>query len=273
MGVGEFESLIAADGPVDLLKAGLLIAREQYPSLNVDLYLRRFEGLVADAKHHLGATDPRGPRAVELLNDFYFGYAGFLGNNDDYHDPRNSYLNDVIDRRLGIPITLSVLYAEMARRVGVKARGVGFPGRYLVKCEAGRGEVIVDCFDGRTIDRAGCQSLLDSMYGGKVKLNAEMLRASTPRETLGRMLNNLRGVFTQKKQFPRALRYLDLAVKVQPDSVEFVRDRGLLLLQMEDFGRASEDLAEYLRREPGAGDGALIKEHLQLAKKLLVRLN
>jgi regulator of sirC expression with transglutaminase-like and TPR domain len=265
--------LITGTGPLDLLRAGLLVAKEEYPSLNVDLYLRRFDGLVTDAKRHLGSTDPSAPRAVELLNDFFFGYAGFLGNSDDYYDPRNSYLNDVIDRRLGIPITLSVLYAEMGRRVGVSAHGISFPGRYLVKCGAGRGEVIVDCFDGRAIDRDGCQALLDAMYGGRLKLNPDMLRTSTPRETLGRMLNNLRGVFTQRKAFPRALRYLNLAMTVQPDNVEFVRDRGLLLLQMEEFGRAIDDLAEYLRREPEAADAVLIREHLQLSQKLLVRLN
>ncbi len=270
--MGETDAFLS-QGPDDLLRAGLLIAKEEYARLDVDSYLRRFEALVADARQHLKGADPRSGRGVELLNDFFFGYAGFLGNNDDYFDPRNSYLNEVIDRRLGIPITLSVLYAEMAKRIGVGARGVGFPGRYLVKVDAGTRTMLLDCFDGRFIDRDACQGLLDAMYGGKLRLSEEMLRPSSPRETLGRMLNNLRGIFTQKKDFNRALRFLDLALAVQPDNADLFRDRGLIRLQIEDFGRACEDLGEYLRRRPSADDAVVIREHVQLAKKLIVRLN
>lgn len=257
----------------DLVRSGLLIAKEEYPHLNVDLYLRRFDHLVADARQHLHGADPRSARAVEQLSDFYFGYAGFVGNNDNYYDPRNSYLNDVIDRKLGIPITLSVLYTEMARRLGISALGIGFPGRYLVKCVAGGRDMLVDCFDGRPIDREGCQLLLDQMYGGKVRLSDEMLRASPPRETLARMLNNLRTIFTQKKQYDRALRFVNLTITLQPDLVDLYRDRGVLRLQQEDFGGALEDLELYLRRTPGAQDAPIIREHVQLARKLLVRLN
>jgi len=167
----------------------------------------------------------------------------------------------------------SYVEGEMARRLGISALGIGFPGRYLVKCVAGGRDMLVDCFDGRPIDREGCQLLLDQMYGGKVRLSDEMLRASPPRETLARMLNNLRTIFTQKKQYDRALRFVNLTITLQPDLVDLYRDRGVLRLQQEDFGGALEDLELYLRRTPGAQDAPIIREHVQLARKLLVRLN
>jgi regulator of sirC expression with transglutaminase-like and TPR domain len=260
---GFLEAAERAERTGEVVRAGLLLAREEYAGLDVALYEKRFEELVEGARGAVGRP------SIPRLNDFFFGAAGFRGNDSDYYDPRNSYLNDVLDRKLGIPITLSVVYAELGRRLGLPTAGVGFPGRYLVRC----GDTLIDCFAAQVVNREGCQEILDAIYGGKLRFREEHLRPSTARETLGRMLNNLRTIFTQRREVGRALRFAELAVMLQPAEAEPLRDRGMLLLQADAFGRAAGDLEEYLRRAPSSPDAAVVREHLDLAKKLIARLN
>jgi regulator of sirC expression with transglutaminase-like and TPR domain len=260
------------DEALDLVEGALLIAREAYPDLDLPRYKAKLDRLSEEARRNL---PPRaGPAAaVDGLNEFLFGRAGFRGNNENYYDPRNSYINDVLDRRLGIPITLSILYCAVARRVGLPAAGVGFPGRYLVKCRAGRREMIVDCFDGRLLDRKDCQKLLDSMYGGRLKLNDEMLRDSGPRETLARVLNNLKGVYFGRRDFDRAGRFVELSEGLLPGLPEHARDRGMVFLGQEQFGKALERLEEYLRLAPKAPDAPTVRRHVKMTRTLLCHLN
>jgi regulator of sirC expression with transglutaminase-like and TPR domain len=260
------------DDALDLVEGALLIAREAYPDLDLPRYRTKLDKLSDEARRGL---PPRAGASsvVESLNEFLFGRAGFRGNNEDYYDPRNSYINEVLDRRLGIPITLSILYCAVARRVGVPASGVGFPGRYLVKCRAGRKEMIVDCFDGRLLERKDCQKLLDSMYGGKLKLNDEMLRDSGPRETLARVLNNLKGVYFGRRDFHRAGRFVELSEGLLPGLPEHSRDRGMVLLGQEQFGKALERLEEYLRLAPKAPDASTVRRHVRMTRTLLCHLN
>jgi regulator of sirC expression with transglutaminase-like and TPR domain len=260
------------DHALDLVEGALLIAREAYPALDLSRYRSKLDRLGEQA-----LRDVRGcagsAAAVEGLNEFLFGRAGFRGNNEDYYDPRNSYINDVLDRRLGIPITLSILYCAVARRAGLTAAGVGFPGRYLVKCRAGRRDLIVDCFDGRLLNRGDCQKLLDSMYGGKLTLNDEMLRDSGPRETLARVLNNLKGVYFGRRDFDRAGRFVELSEGLLPGLPEHSRDRGMVLLGQEQFGKALERLEEYLRLAPKAPDAPTVRRHVEMTRTLLCHLN
>ena len=260
------------DESLDLVEGALLIAREAYPRLDLQRYRTKLDRLGEAARKGLPARATP-PAVVESLNEFLFGRAGFRGNNEDYYDPRNSFINDVLDRRLGIPITLSILYCAVARRVGLPAAGVGFPGRYLVKCRAGRKEVIVDCFDGRVLDRRDCQKLLDSMYGGRLKLNDDMLRDSGPRETLARVLNNLKGVYFGRRDFDRAGRYVDLSEGLLPGLPEHSRDRGMVFLGQEQFGKALEKLEQYLRMAPKAPDAPTVRRHVRMTRTLLCHLN
>ncbi len=249
-----------ARGPedaIDVVRAALLIAREEYPALDVDAERARVDALARDVS----------PRRPEALNAFFF--KRFRGNTKDYYDPRNSYLNDVLDRRTGIPITLSVIYVDIARRLGLPASGVGFPGRYLVRCA----DALVDCFDGRVIDRERCQELLDEFGGDRMRLSDGMLRDSAPRETIARMLTNLRGVFLRRGEPARALRFAELAASLHPDAAGPLRDRGVILLHLEQFGRAVGDLEEYARRAPDAPDKDAVREQLSLARALLARVN
>ena len=260
------------DREINLIQGGLLIARDEYPGLDVPEAYRRFIELTEKSRVYTAGLDLRSAAAVERLNEYFFGYCRFQGNRDDYYDPRNSYLNDVMDRKLGIPITLSVLYSEIGRRLGMASHGIGFPGRFLVGF-AGQAGLYVDCFDGRILDRDGCRRLLDGMNGGKATLHPDHLRESAPRETLARMVANLRNVFVQRKNVTRALRFAELAVSLQPDRADFRRDRGMVKLQADAFGPAVADLEEYLRRAPDAQDAANVREHLRLARKLLVHTN
>ncbi|HEY3226898.1 MAG TPA: tetratricopeptide repeat protein [Planctomycetota bacterium] len=260
------------DDALELVEGALLIAKEAYPGLDLDRYRSKLDRLGEEARRNLPAK-PSPSAAVEGLNEFLFGRAGFRGNNEDYYDPRNSFFNEVVDRRLGIPITLSILYCDVARRVGLPAMGVGFPGRYLVKCQAGRRELIVDCFDGRLIGREDCQNLLDSMYGGKLTLTDAMLRVSGPRETLARVLNNLKGVYLGRRDFDRAGRFIELSEQLLPGVPEHARDRGMVLLGQERYGQALERLEEYLRLSPKASDSATVRRHVRMTRTLLCHLN
>jgi regulator of sirC expression with transglutaminase-like and TPR domain len=260
------------DEALDLIEGALLIAREAYPALDVSKYRTKLDRLGEEALREMRGR-PGPAAAVESLNEFLFGRAGFRGNNEDYYDPRNSYINDVLDRRLGIPITLSILYCAVARRVGLSAAGVGFPGRYLVKCAAGRREMIIDCFDGRLLERRDCQKLLDSMYGGRLRLSDEMLRDSGPRETLARVLNNLKGVYFGRRDFDRAGRFVELSEGLLPGLPEHSRDRGMVFLGQEQFGKALERLEEYLRLAPKAPDAPTVRRHVRMTRTLLCHLN
>lgn len=252
---------------IDLVHAGLLLAREEYPSLDVEAYRARFRELVRQARDHLAEGEP-----LARLNAFFFERLGFRGNADDYYDPRNSYLNDVLDRRLGIPITLSVLYSEIGRQLGLPLWRVGFPGRFLVGWGRDAG-TFVDCFARRVLTRAGCEELLRDMYGATARLSERHLDESSPRATLERMIANLRAIATRTRDLPRALRWTHLLVALDPRRPSGYRDRGMLLLQANSYGPALADLEEYLRRSPDAPDAASMREHARLARRLLAHSN
>ncbi len=258
-------------GEPDVFEGAMRIARVEYPGLDPQPYRERLEEFARDAR----AAGSKGGSAVARLNDFFFGALGFRGNDDDYYDPRNSYLNDVIDRRTGIPITLSTVYCEVGRRLGLPVHGVGFPGHFLVKCGLPGSEVIVDCFHGRTLTREDCRDLLDSIQSGpeRVPLADSMFDAASPREILSRMLNNLRRIHAGRKEYARAVRWIDMDLELNPDNPHGYRERGLLRLQMEQFGRALEDLERYARMAPGAADLPRLQEQVQLLRKLISHLN
>jgi regulator of sirC expression with transglutaminase-like and TPR domain len=255
----------------DVFEGSMRIAREEYPALDVPAYRRRIEVFATEARRRVTAE---GRKAVGQLNDFFFERLEFCGNRDDYYDPRNSYLNDVIDRRTGIPITLATVYCEIGRRLGLATFGVGFPGHFLVKVLLPRTPVIVDVFNGRTLTRRGCQELLASLSSGKsIRLSEAMLEIASPREILARMLANLRRVHAMKGDFARAVRWTDLALEINPGTPNDYRERGMLHIQMEQFGKAIGDLEEYTRLVPEAPDLPQLREQIGLLRKLLSHLN
>lgn len=261
------------DGEINLAEAALLIASEEYPGLDVHRYLKQLDDMGLALRARL-AAEPRPERAVMALNRYLFQEEGFHGNVEEFYDPRNSYLNDVIDRRVGIPITLSTIYMEVARRAGVHVEGVGLPGHFIVRVVLGGHGLLVDPFHGGVLlTEADCQGRLDRIFAGRVKIASEMLAATGRREILGRMLRNLKAIFMRREDYPRALRAADLLLRVYPESGEDLRDRGLLYDTLDCYGLALQDLEHYLALHPNPPDAVELSGRIAALRLKAARLN
>src|SRR6516164_5017142 len=234
------------DGSIDIARAALTLACMEYPELDPQTYLRRLDTLAMRVNAGLRAS-PTARETIALLNRVLFEEEGLRGNRDDYYDPRNSFLNDVLDRKLGIPITLSVVYMEVAQRVGFPVAGTGMPGHFLIKHhDVMSGEIVIDPFNrGRIVGSADCQRRLNEIYPGGLELLPEFLQAVSHREILTRMLNNLRQIYFTKRNFTKGLMVLDLLLAIPPPSPELVRERGLVRLHLERYFGAAQDLGAY----------------------------
>jgi regulator of sirC expression with transglutaminase-like and TPR domain len=254
---------------LDLSRAALAIARPEYPNLNTDVYVARISALADEVASHLcgGENDPE--RSIAALNYVLFRKHGFRGNREAYFDARNSFLNDVIERRVGIPISLSVLYMEVGRRLGLPLWGVGFPGHFLVKYRDDDQEIIIDPFDGGEIKtHDSLERLLAGLYGQRVALTPELLEPATKRQTLRRMLNNLKFIYIKLRELVKALGALDRMMIAEPDQPEDLRERGQIYLALEYYPQAKADFEDYLGLVPNAPDAGKINEYLaELAKR------
>jgi regulator of sirC expression with transglutaminase-like and TPR domain len=247
------------DDEIDLGRAALAIAHLEYPGLDIESYVTRMERLAA-AVQDLSGGEADSYRLIAALNYTLFSVEGFRGNQDDYYDPKNSFLNDVLERRQGIPITLSVLYMEVARRAGVVFYGVGFPGHFLVKHEGTEGQIVIDPFhQGEIRSIEELEEMLDKMYGGRIRFQPEFLSPVSKKRILKRMLNNLKSIYLQQGDLLKGLSVVDRLVILEPNSAHERRDRGLLYLKLECFSQALEDLETYLRLAPYADDAAEIR--------------
>jgi regulator of sirC expression with transglutaminase-like and TPR domain len=208
------------------------------------------------------------------LNDTFFGEFGFRGNTENYFDARNSFLNDVIERRTGIPITLSVVYMEVARRIGLRIFGVGMPGHFLVKYQDEVEEILLDPFNGgRLLLEEDCFRMVLRMYQGGVVFRRSYLDAVSKKQILTRMLQNLKGIYTQSGAQHKTLGVIERVLLITPDAPTELRDRGLVYASIGRFNEALTDLESYLRREPSASDAASIKEKIAELKKRRAWLN
>jgi regulator of sirC expression with transglutaminase-like and TPR domain len=249
---------------LDLDLAALAIARAEYPGLDVGLYLGRIDTLAAEAANYL-PVDSGGDahRAIAALNYTLFQKHGYRGNRDQYFEAKNSFLNEVIERRTGIPITLSVLYMEVARRTGLPLAGVGFPGHFLVKYAAGGEDIIIDPFNGGDIKSSdSLRQLLAASYGSRFPWSDRLLDKVTKRQILRRMLNNLKFIYLKQRDFPKGLAALDRMMIADPNQPEDYRDRGIIYYRLEYLPQAKTDLEKYLSLAPEAADAAEVREHL-----------
>lgn len=254
------EIATAPDQKIDLAEAALLIAQEEYPDLCIGDYLARLNELADRARQHI-RCGMSASEQVQSLNHFLFVESGFVGNNERYYDARNSYLNEVLDRRTGIPISLSVVYCEVAKRLGLPVYGVSFPGHFLVKY-AGETEIIIDAFFGEVIDQAECARRLEGIYGPKVRFDHRYLRPASTREILVRMLSNLKEVYVEKHDAMRALSCVERILLLTPDSPTELRDRGILFQRLECFNAALRDFERYLALSPQDSAADAIREIL-----------
>lgn len=253
------------DEEIDLGQAALLLATLETPDLDVDAWLTRLDELgVAVRERADSATSDY--RRLEALTRYLYGELEFQGNAEDYYDPRNSCLDQVIERRLGIPITLAVLMIEVGARAGIPLLGVGLPGHFLVR-HARHAELLLNPFDhGRIITRLECAGLLEGVFGEEASFDQEMLRPVGSKQILIRMHNNLRAIYLERRDLKKAARVIDRLARLEPDVPRHRYDRGVMRLHVGD-SRGIEDLEHYLAEETDAPDREEIEATLKKARR------
>jgi regulator of sirC expression with transglutaminase-like and TPR domain len=262
----------ASNAPgTSLARATLLIARIEYPRLDPEPYLARLDAMGDAARraierHVMATGDTSTLSGVKALNDYLFEELQFVGNRDNYEDPRNSCLNEVLDRRTGIPITLSVVYMEVARRAGLQVDGINFPGHFLVRCPEQKGHLIIDPFHaGALLSEHKCRLLLQKHVGNEVAFSKSLLAPATRHQIIVRMLLNLKRIYVNMRSFPQARDITELLLAITPSALSELRDRGLLAYHLNDVTAALRDLQTYLKLSSmGELDKDAREEHQQI---------
>jgi len=260
---------------IDLAEAALLIAKGVNDALDIDAYLSQIEGLARQLQQRLSESVGEAERIL-ALNRFLFDEQGFAPNVDNYYDPRNSFLNEVLERRVGIPISLSILYIEIGRRVGLPLRGVSFPGHFLVKCKVNDGVVVLDPYcRGVSLSLNDLQQRLREVRGGEVSraIIAGMLVSANKKEILARVLRNLKTIYVQREEHAQALAVMEWIITLAPADAAEVRDRGLLFAKLECPRAAVEHLERYLELAPDAEDAHELRGRVVELRHAAARLN
>jgi len=263
-----FEQIVTLpDLAIPLAEAALLLACEEYPHLSLRPYLE-FLDRIAVRVREIAGRQPGREGTIDGLNRVLYGEYGFSGNTTDYYDARNSFLNEVIERRKGIPITLSALYISVAHRLDFPMEGVGLPGHFIVRHRSEGEDIFLDPFNnGARLTRETLGELARSALGPRADVEPRLAR-STNRQILARMLNNLRMIYLKARLFDKALSMMDLMLITDPEAIDLYRQRGLLGLQMRRFDRAARDLRHYVRHhgnedEPGFRDSVKALARIQ----------
>ena len=264
--------LLRAPGPeIDLALGALSIARVEYPDLVAEDHLKQLDGLAARSGVR-GLADPL--RALHRLREFLFDEEGFRGNADDYYEPANSCLNEVLERKLGIPITLSVVMIEVARRVGLHVQGIGLPGHFVVSTAVGRESVLLDPFDGGTVlTQETAADVVSRALGRRVALTAEHFAPVTTRQILTRILANLKGVYVHREEWAKSLAVVERLLAAEGEGSVHGRDRGTLLVKLGQLLEGAAEWERYVTAHPQAADRDKIKKELRRVRQRLATLN
>lgn len=267
------ETLDGSEENIDLPLAALHVASRFYPGLAVGYYIAYIDQMADRAKKLLGrARTPA--RVLAAINQVLYVEEGFQGNVENYYDPRNSFLNEVLDRKAGIPITLSVLYLAIAQRLGQPIVGVGLPLHFIVKYMGSSSDIYIDPFDGgRVLTREDCRNRVEKAYGAPVTFQESYLNPVPPRLVLYRMLNNLKYIYIRQQDFARAGQVVEQMLVVHPEQSEEVRDLGLLHFQERDWGQAIQYLTRYLEGTPPPSDTDSVRQRLEEAFNHRARRN
>jgi regulator of sirC expression with transglutaminase-like and TPR domain len=275
------ELLAREDAHIDLAHACLMIAQDAYPQLNVERYLGDIERMAMRLRGRMPQTLAAEER-VAALNEFLFQDQGYRGNTEAYYDPRNSYLNEVMERKTGIPITLSVLYIAVGRRVGLPLEGVSFPGHFLVRLRLKQGVLVLDPFAAgapqslpelrERLERVIPPGALEKMPATDLPLE-QFLEPATNRQILARLLRNLKAIYRDTDKPQALLDVLNRMLIVVPDANAELRDRGMVYQRLECHRAALKDLADYVEREPDAPDFEDVRVRMMELSALCARLN
>jgi regulator of sirC expression with transglutaminase-like and TPR domain len=269
-----FQQLVTLpDAAIPLAEASLILACEEYPQLEISPYLDMLDNMAEIAAQKLLPADSP-VETMRKINTVLFEIFEFRGATHDYSDPRNSFFNDVMDRRIGIPITLSAVYMEVSRRLNFPIVGVGMPGHFIVKYSDRLQEFFLDPFNrGQILTRDDCRNRIHEQFGDSVEFTDRMLGRVTHRQILWRMLNNLKEIYLKADAFDKGLAIVDMMLMVDPEEIPQFRDRGLLRLQLRQFAAAARDLEHYIRHAPGAEDREEIEKHLKELRRIRATMN
>ena len=262
-----FAALVADDASMPLLEVAATVAQDEYPGLDAQDVLAQVDTLAHKLKKRIPA-DTAPLQRLRLMNRYFFQELGFAGNVNDYYDPRNSYLPEVLKTRRGIPITLALLYVEVANQAGLSASGVSFPGHFLVKLRMPRGEVVIDPFTGRSLSRDDLDERL-APYRQQRGLVGDFdvplglfLQAAPPRDVIARLLRNLKEIHRTAEDWPRLLAVLERLVILLPKAWEERRDRGLVRAELGQPLAAVEDFEAYLEQHADAPDASALRQRV-----------
>ena len=272
-----FSIIVASDDDaINLAEGAFLVAACEYPGLDVGAGLERLAQLGVDLSLRL-RPDISAADKIIMLNRYLFDELGFRANSDDYYDPRNSFLNDVLERKLGIPLTLAIIYMEIGRHIGLPLQGVSFPGHFLVRCALREGAVILDPYArGVSLGVDDLKARLAAMGRAAVPSRSvvtAMLTAASNHDMLGRLLRNLKAIYTQRKDWLKALAIADHIIFLSPTHAVEYRDRGIFYRHLECFRAALFDLQSYLEMLPGAEDTDAIRQQMIELQVAAARLN
>lgn len=271
-----FAALVRQDDSIPLFEAALAIAQDAEPALDLSHTLAEVDTLAARLQQRL-ASDASSVQKLRLLNHFFYRELGFAGNVNDYYSPDNSYLHRVLETRRGIPISLAVLYMELAQQIGLPVKGVSFPGHFLMKMSVQSGDIVLDPLNGASLSREDLEERLEPFLGEAVDAGgvalAYYLHPAHPREILARMLRNLKTVFNGQEQWQQVLEIQQRLVILLPDNASERRDRGLAYAQLECAQAALEDIEAYLEAEPDAEDAEQLRARLPELREASRRLN
>jgi regulator of sirC expression with transglutaminase-like and TPR domain len=267
------ELLSGRSDDVQLDRAALELATIEYPGLDIENSIAILDSYAVELRSRI-ATNSDGADFVIAANTYLFNELGFTGNTNNYYDPRNSCLNEVLAGRLGIPITLSLVYMEIARRLERPVYGIGLPGHFLVRYDDGEFAAFIDPFrGGKLLDEEECFELARSSTGAQVPEDSWLLQPVGKRQILLRMMNNLRGIYFSRAAHSKALQVLNLLIVAEPDAAEEHRQRGAIHLRLKNYSAAREDLERYLALAGAADERANVEKQLRSLKHFLAGLN
>ncbi len=251
------------DEIINLERAALYIAQEAYPTLDIDESIASLDAIACVIRDRI--PEIRYPlKIIQTINQYLYAELGFRGNRTDYYNTQNSYLNQVLERRLGIPITLALVYLSVAKRLDFPMLGIGMPGHFLIRPNVGEMDIYVDAFNsGEILFPQDCEALLQKLYQEPVRLTPELLQSISNRQFLARLLGNLKGVAINQGDVPAALAAVERILLLFPNAPAELRDRGILYFQLRRWPEARHDLEIYLETDPTAGDRDLIQDLLR----------
>lgn len=269
----EFHALIASDGPIELVEAALWVSAAEYPDLDVQREASRVRFLAGEAARRTLPFENPFAR-IDALQEFLYDELGFRGNSHRYKDPRNSHLNEVLNRRLGIPLTLGILYIELARASGFTARGVNLPGHFVVRLDDGDRRILVDPFHrGRVLSEEDCADLATRTTGRKGIFRRGVLDGCDERPILGRLLMNLKHIYVGREDYHRALGMVERLLLLWPGDNTELRDRGFLKAHVGRHGAAIQDLEDYLSKSSHPPDRESVQARVAWLRRHISQLN